>query len=376
MNYRSKRLLVKEVRAKKAIAKMHISIETTSAPKMKPRPEKMGFGKYFSDHMFMSDYSTSRGWQNPRIIPYQHIQLDPGASVLHYGQAIFEGLKAFRGVDGKIRLFRPEKNWERLQASADRLCMEAPNSELFMEGLLQLVRTEQSWVPHDPGTALYLRPTLIGTESFLGVRASEKYLFYIITSPVAGYYGDGIAALKIWIERDYSRACPGGIGQAKAGGNYAASLRAALEAKKRGFAQVLWTDSAQHRLVEEVGTMNVFFVIGDRVITPNLSGTILPGVMRLSTIDLLTSWGRKVEERPVELAEVLDAHKRGELKEVFGTGTAAQISPVSVLGTAEKSYTIGEDGRAGALSRQLYKYFLDLNYGRTPDTLGWLVEVC
>lgn len=355
--------------------KIDIVTEQTSSPKAKPKPEDYGFGRFFSDHMFMVDYSSTAGWHAPRVVPHQSLKLDPGASVLHYGQAIFEGLKAFRGVDGKIRLFRPEMNWKRLQSSAERLCMQAPDFDIFMEGLQHLIRTDRDWVPTRDGTALYLRPTLIGTEAFLGVRPSESYLFYVITSPVGLYYGEGLDAVKIWIEREYSRAASGGIGAAKAGGNYAASLKAAVNAKKRGYAQVMWTDAGQHKYVEEVGTMNVFFVIGDKIVTPALSGTILPGVMRDSTIELLRSWKKTVEERPVLLEEILEAHTNGELKEVFGTGTAAQISPVNLLGTAEKTYEIGTGG-VGVLSGQLYKYFMDLNYGRIEDQMDWLIEVC
>jgi len=358
---------------------MLIPVDRSKNLKSRPAIQDYGFGRYFSDHMFVSEFSESQGWQSPRVIPYQNLAVDPGASVLHYGQAIFEGLKAFRGVDGKIRLFRPQMNHQRMHASAERLCMRAPSSELFIEGLKALVTTDADWVPNIPGTSLYLRPTLIGTESFLGVRPSQNYLFYIIASPVSSYYSEGLGSLKIWIERKYSRACPGGIGFAKAGGNYAASLKAAVEAKKQGYAQVLWTDSSQHRLVEEVGTMNVFFVIKDRVVTPALSGTILPGVMRDSVITLLKSWGMPVEERVVELDEILAAQKSGDLSEVFGTGTAAQISPVSVLGTIDDKghpvqLSVGLKS-PGPISNRLYDYFLGLNHAKTPDSFGWLLEV-
>ena len=355
---------------------MNLKIETqkTQNPKKKPDPKTYGFGKYFSDHMFCADYTQGKGWHSHRVVPYQPIAIDPGAAVLHYGQAIFEGMKAFMGSDKKVRMFRPEMNWKRFGTSADRLCMQAPDVETFIGGITELVKTDTDWIPTQDGQSLYLRPTLIGTETFLGVRPAENYLFYVIASPVGSYYGEGLDSVKIWIERNYSRACQGGIGATKAGGNYAASLKAAVEAKKRGYAQVMWTDSSQHKLVEEVGTMNVFFVVGDKVLTPNLGGTILPGVMRDSTIQVLKSWNVKVEERPVELAEILAAHASGELKEVFGTGTAAQISPVSELGSSDQQYKIGT-GQVGALSRKLYDYFMDLNYGRIPDTMGWLKEI-
>jgi branched-chain amino acid aminotransferase len=353
---------------------IEISVDLTKSPKKQPTPDTFGFGRFFTDHMLLCNFSEKEGWQTPRITPYEPLPLDPGASVLHYGQALFEGMKAFRGDDGKIRLFRPEKNWKRLQEGAERLCMKAPNLEIFMESIRKFVEVETKWVPSAPGTALYLRPTLIGTEAFLGVRPSNDYLFYIVASPVGGYYGEGIEAVKIWVETQYARCAPGGIGAVKAGGNYAASLLAATEAKKRGFAQVLWLDAAQKRFVEEVGTMNVFFVIGDKVITPPLLGTILPGVMRDSAIQLLKKLGYSVEERPISLDEVLMANERGLLKEAFGTGTAASISPVGQLGFEDRTITIN-DGRPGAIARQLYATITDIQYGRKADELGWTMEV-
>ncbi|MES2854696.1 MAG: branched-chain amino acid aminotransferase, partial [Bdellovibrionota bacterium] len=315
-----------------------------------------------------------KGWTDSRVVPYQPMEIDPGAAVLHYGQALFEGMKAFRGTDGKIRLFRPEMNWKRLQEGAARLCMKAPDLDVFMAGLLDFVRTEESWVPATFGTALYLRPTLIGTEAFLGVRPSDAYCFYIIGSPVGNYYGEGAETVKIWVERGYARCAPGGIGAVKAGGNYAASLLAATEAKKRGFAQVLWLDAATKSFVEEVGTMNVFFRIGDTVITPPLSGTILPGVMRDSVIQMLESMKVKTEIRPIGLEEVLAAHAKGELKEVFGTGTAASVSPVGALGVDDKMLSIN-DGRIGELAKKLFDSITDIQYGRRPDDMGWTMEV-
>ncbi|MFN8944214.1 MAG: branched-chain amino acid aminotransferase, partial [Pseudobdellovibrionaceae bacterium] len=273
---------------------MSIDIKIESAKTLKPKPSThdLGFGKYFTDHMFIADFSEAKGWFDPRIVAYQSLSLDPGASVLHYGQALFEGMKAFKGVDGKIRLFRPEMNWKRLQEGAARLCMKAPNWDLFFQGILNFVKIEETWIPTEPTTSLYLRPTLIGTEAFLGVRPSEQYLFYIIGSPVGAYYSQpdlGAQAVKIWVEMNDSRCAPGGIGAVKAGGNYASSLRAATAARKQGYAQVLWLDAGEKKYIEEVGTMNVFFKIADEVITPPLSGTILPGVMRNSIIELMNS---------------------------------------------------------------------------------------
>jgi branched-chain amino acid aminotransferase len=351
-----------------------ITIEKTLHPKSHPAANSYGFGKYFSDHMFIANYSGDNNWQNPRVVPYQNLPLDPGAAVLHYGQALFEGMKAFRGVDNKIRLFRPEMNWRRMVDGAARLCMKAPPLELFIDSLIQLARTDSEWVPSHPGTALYLRPTLIGSEAFLGVRPSESFIFYIIASPVGAYYGEGIEAVRIWVERTYSRAAPGGIGAVKAGGNYASSLLAATEAKKRGYAQVLWLDAANKKLVEEVGTMNVFFRIGDRVVTPQLTGTILPGVMRDSVIQLLQSRNVPLEERPISIDELIEAHAKGELKEAFGTGTAASVSPVGALGFADKVLTIN-DGRVGSMASELHKYISDLQYGRIADEMGWTLNV-
>ena len=365
---------------------IEIAIERTQNPKPRPSDDSFGFGRYFSDHMFITEYSDMLGWHAPRIVPYQNLRLDPGASVLHYGQAIFEGMKAFRGTDDKIRLFRPEMNWKRMKASAERLCMKMVDLDVFIESLLRLVRTDADWVPTASGTALYLRPTLIGSEAFLGVRPSENYIYYVIGSPVGGYYQTAkipgqakpaentLDTVKIWVERGFSRAAPGGIGATKAGGNYASSLAAALAAKKHGFAQVLWLDACEKRFVEEVGTMNVFFRIKDKLITPPLSGTILPGVTRDCVIKLMETWGTPVEERPIELSEVLAAHEKGELQEVFGTGTAASISPVGALGLDDKILTIN-DGRPGPVATDLYKTLIDIQYGRRKDDLGWTLEV-
>ncbi len=352
-----------------------IAIEQTTEPRPRPTEENLGFGRYFSDHMFVMEHSQVMGWHAPRVVPYQSLRLDPGASVLHYGQALFEGMKAFRGDDGRVRLFRPEMNWKRLQTGAQRLCMKAPHLDVFLQGVLRLVRADADWIPSKPGTALYLRPTLIGSEPFLGVRPSEAYIFYIIASPVGGYYGDSVEPVKIWVEREYSRAARGGIGAVKAGGNYASSLLAATEAKKRGFAQVLWLDSCQKKYVEEVGTMNVFFRIGDTVVTPPLGGTILPGVMRDSIIQLLEARHIRLEQRPITIDEVTEAHDKGDLREIFGTGTAASVSPVGVLGLSEDRLLVVNEGRPGPIATELYKYVTDLQHGRIPDEMGWMMEV-
>ncbi len=352
---------------------IEISVEKTKTPKTQPAPDNLGFGRYFSDHMLLCEYANEQ-WGQPRIVPYGPLPLDPGASVLHYGQALFEGMKAFRGEDGKVKLFRPQRNWARLTQGAERLAMKAPPEDIFMESIKKFTQVESNWVPSAKGTALYLRPTLIGTEGFLGVRPSNNYLFYVIASPVGGYYGEGIEAVKIWVEKKYSRSAPGGIGAVKAGGNYASSLLAAVDAKKKGYSQVMWLDSSQHRFVEEVGTMNVFFVIDGKVITPDLGGTILPGVMRDSTIQTLKMMGKTVEERKISIDEILMAQERGLLTEVFGTGTAASVSPVGQLGFEDRTITIN-DGRPGPIARELYATLTDIQYSRKADELGWTLEV-
>ena len=349
-----------------------IAIERTRNPRTCPEPKDLGFGRHFSDHMFIADYSPTMGWHVPRVVPYQSLHLDPGAAVLHYGQALFEGLKAFRQDNGKVHLFRPEMNWRRMRASAERLCMPTPPLDLFLLSLQTLLQVDQSWIPSAPDTSLYIRPTLIATESFLGVRPAEKYTFFVITSPVGAYYGDKQSAVNIWVEAEFSRAAPGGVGAAKAAGNYAASLLAARDAKARGFAQVLWLDAAQKSSVEEVGTMNVFFVINGKLVTPPLGGTILPGVMRDSVLQLARQWKVSVEERPIPWAEVVAAHRAGQLQEAFGTGTAAQITPIGEFADTKGTYRLPPDG---ALASRFLKHFRDFNRGLLPDPDSWRYQL-
>lgn len=350
-----------------------IKIIKTSTPKQKPNTQDLGFGKYFTDHMFTLKFNKTLGWHEPEISPLKALQIEPGASSLHYGQALFEGMKAFRQVSGEAVLFRPEFNWQRLCEGADRLCMQAPPKDLMLAGVRELVRIEQSWIPDFKGAALYLRPTLIGTESFLGVRPAEEYLFFIICSPVSAYYAEGLSPVKIWVEEKYLRAAPGGLGATKAGANYAASLKAALEAKKRGFAQVLWLDF-NHEYVEEVGTMNVFFVIGDEVITPALDGSILPGGVRDSVLTILRDWQIPVSERKLSMHEIHGAAASGKLKEVFGTGTAAVISPVGELSSATFKMVINQ-GKMGELSQRLYNEITGIQYGELIDHRGWVEKL-
>jgi branched-chain amino acid aminotransferase len=350
-----------------------MKITKTKNPKQKPAKETLGFGKYFTDHVFKVYYTQQEGWHNPEITPYEPIPMDPAASVLHYGQALFEGMKAFEQENGTKVLFRPEFNWHRMTEGAERLCMQAPPKDLFLEGIQKLVEIDQDWIPKGQGYSLYIRPTLIGTEGFLGVRPSEKYLFYVILSPVGSYYGEGLKPLKIWVEEDYLRAAPGGLGATKAAANYAGSLKAAYEAKKNGYSQVLWLDTKKEA-IEEVGTMNIFFVMDNVVLTPSLDGTILGGGVRDSILTLLKEWKKPVIERKVLIREVQDAYHKGQLKEIFGTGTAAVISPVGELASKKWKMTINNN-EMGPLATQLYEEISAIQYGIKPDNFNWLKKL-
>lgn len=350
-----------------------ITITKAGSTKKKPDPKTLGFGKYFTDHMFVANYSAQNGWHQAAVLPYAPFQLDPGASVLHYGQALFEGMKAFRQENGKVVLFRPEFNWQRMTAGAERLCMVAPPKELFLQGIEDLVKTDADWIPQQPGS-LYIRPTLIGTEAFLGVRPSDEILFFVILSPVGNYYAEGTAPIKIWVESNYLRAAPGGLGATKAAANYAGSLKAALEAKKKGYSQVLWLDHTR-QYIEEVGTMNVFFVFDNEIVTPSLDGTILGGGVRSSVIELLQSWKLPIVERKLKISEVKEAFDKGTLKEAFGTGTAAVISPIGELATEAWKIQISSTNGIGALSQKIYDELTGIQYGHREDKLGWLREI-
>jgi branched-chain amino acid aminotransferase len=352
------------------------AIRTQLSAARKPRPDDgdLVFGRVFTDHMALADWDESKGWSDPRVVPYGDFSLDPASAVFHYGQAIFDGLKAFRTADGRVRLFRADRHCRRLADGAVRLCMPSVNPEWMLELLVGLVRADRDWVPAAAGTSLYLRPTLIATEPFLGVRPSSRYLFFIIASPVGPYQGAAFAPAKIWVENQFVRAAPGGLGAVKAGANYVASLLAAEEAKKRGFDQVLWTDAAAHRHLEEVGTMNLVVVIDDEIVTPALDGTILGGVTRDSVLTLCREWGLQVSERRVAVDELLDAERTGRLREVFGCGTAAVITPVGQLGWKDRTLVIN-GGQPGPLAKRLFAAITDIQYGRAPDTRGWITEV-
>ncbi|MBP7174768.1 MAG: branched-chain amino acid aminotransferase [Thermoclostridium sp.] len=353
---------------------MKITIEKTQNPKQKPASEHLVFGNTFSDHMFICDYSAEKGWHDARIIPYQELKIAPSNMTLHYGQSIFEGLKAYKTADKKVNLFRPIENIRRLNASCVRMCIPPIDEEFGVEAIKTLVDFDRDWIPEGEGTSLYIRPFIFATDAHLGVRPSNTYSFVIITGPVGAYYKEGINPVKIFVESNYVRAVIGGLGEAKAAANYAASLKAQVEAKEKGYTQVLWLDGVEKKYIEEVGTMNVFFIIGNEVVTPKLTGSILPGITRKSSVDLLKSWGYETNERRITIQEVYEAHEKGLLKEVFGTGTAAVISPVGELNWNGKVIQIG-DGKTGAVSQKLYDTMTGIQYGKLPDTMNWVVRV-
>ncbi len=356
---------------------MKIKIQPVDPAKRRPKPadeSKLVFGKTFSDHMFLMDYKAEAGWQDPRVVPYQALEMDPSAMVLHYGQGIFEGLKGYRCRDGRIHLFRPQKNWERLNRSARKLCMPEIDVAFQFEALHELLKIDKDWIPHSIGSSLYIRPTMIASEPHLGVRPAHEYLYYIITGPVAAYYPEGFNPVTIYVSDEFVRTVRGGLGEAKTMANYASSLYAAEVAKKKGFTQVLWLDGVERRFVEEVGTMNIFFRIKDELVTPPLTGSILPGITRDSVIQLAAHWGIQVHERPIEIAEVVDAIRSGDMKEVFGTGTAAVISPVAEMSYKEKSYRV-KKGEVGEWSQRFYDEIVGIQYGEKEDPFGWIYEV-
>lgn len=354
---------------------IRISQATESQRRPKPHDEKnLVFGKHFSDHMFMMNYDAGKGWHDARIVPYGDLNLDPAAMVLHYGQGIFEGLKAYRSINGTIQLFRADKNFERFNKSARRMCMPEIDVEFQFHALETLLKIDADWVPKSRGTSLYIRPTMIAIEPALGVRPSHQYLYYIITCPVGAYYAEGFNPVKIYVTDEYVRAVRGGVGEAKTMANYAASLYAAEVAKKKGFTQVLWLDAVERKYIEEVGTMNIFFRIGDELVTPPLTGSILPGVTRDSVIHIAKHWGINVSERPITIDEVIETAKSGEMKECFGTGTAAVISPVGEIFYREKSYIVN-NGQVGEWSKRFYDEIMGIQYGEKEDIFGWIRKV-
>ncbi len=343
--------------------------------KSKPADQsKLGFGKLFTDYMFVMDYEEGKGWFDPRIEPYAPISLDPSAMIFHYGQGIFEGLKAYKAADGRILLFRPDMNFKRANVSNERLCIPQIDEAFAIEALIKLIDVEKDWIPTEPGTSLYIRPFIIATDPYLGVKPSSTYKFMIILSPVGAYYPEGLNPVKIYVEDEYVRAVRGGIGFAKTPGNYAASIRAQEKAYELGYTQVLWLDGIDQKYIEEVGTMNVFFVVDGEILTPALNGSILAGVTRDSTINLLKSWGYKVNERKINIEELKAAYDEGKLQEIFGTGTAAVISPVGELNWEGHKMVIN-NGEIGTLSQKIYDTITGIQSGKLEDTMGWTVEV-
>ena len=351
---------------------MDLEIRPLITPKPRPTDEaQLGFGKQFTDRMLVMEYATGKGWHSARIEPYGPFALDPACAVLHYAQEIFEGLKAFRRADGRISLFRAGDNVRRFNLSAERMCMPKVDETFFLEAIRQLVRLEADWVPHSSGTALYIRPTMIATDPYLGVRPSDTYLCYVILSPVGAYYKGGFSPVKIWISDDYVRAALGGTGEAKTGGNYAASLKASTEAAAHGFDQVLWLDAEKRNYVEEVGSMNICFLLDGKVVTSPLRGTILDGVTRRSILTLVKDLGMTVEERALSVEEIFAGVESGRLTEAFGTGTAAVVSPVGQFTYRDRTASLG-NGQAGEFTLKLYETLTGIQYGRLPDPHGWV----
>lgn len=351
---------------------MNLTVIKAKSLKQKPDDTNLGFGTIFTDHMLNMDYSPEKGWHNPRIEPYGPMTMDPSTMVLHYGQSIFEGLKAFRGDDGKIRLFRPKDNFARLNRSAKRMCIPEIDPGGLIEALKELIKIEKDWIPSMPGTSLYIRPAIVATDPYVGIRASSTYRFFIILSPVGAYYKEGFNPVKIWVTKDYVRAVKGGVGEAKTAGNYAASLYAGEEATKNGYTQVLWLDGVERKYLEEVGSMNIFFVIGDELVTPALTGSILPGITRASVIKIASEkWGMKVSERRISIDEIIEADEKGILRESFGTGTAAVISPVGNIKYGDKVITINNN-EVGPIAKRAFDTITGIQYGKIEDSFGWI----
>jgi len=353
---------------------MEMKITLSENRKAKPDQNALGFGKFFTDHMFTMRYEDGKGWHDAQICPYGPLDLMPSAMVLHYGQAVFEGMKAYRNKDGKVVLFRPQKNFERLNKSDERLCIPHIDEVFALDALKKLLEVDKDWIPTAAGTSLYIRPFVIATEEALGVHPSHSYQFIIILSPVGAYYAEGLNPVRICIEDEYVRAVKGGTGYTKASANYAISLKGQEKAKELGYAQVLWLDGVERKYIEEVGAMNVFFKINGKLVTPSLEGSILPGITRDSVIHVAKSWGMEVEERRISVDELYQAHADGLLEEAFGSGTAAVISPIGEFNWAGKNITIA-GGKIGPFAQKLYDEITGIQYGTVADRFGWIVEV-
>lgn len=349
-------------------------VTRTTTPKERPDENNLGFGKKFTDHMFVMNYTEGQGWHDGRIVPYAPFELDPACMVFHYAQEIFEGMKAYRTADGTVQLFRPVENARRINASGERMCIPPIPEEDFVDAVKELVAVDEDWVPHAPGTSLYIRPFIIASDVALGVHASKTYIFCVICSPSGSYYAGGMSPVKIYVENDDVRAVRGGTGFTKCGGNYAGSIRAAEKAEKAGYSQVLWLDGVERKYIEEVGAMNVMFKIGGKVVTPALNGTVLPGITRKSCIELIRSWGIEVEERLLSAEELFDAAESGLLEEAWGTGTAAVVSPIGEMKWNDREVVVN-GGQIGQITQKLYDELTGIQWGRVEDTRGWIVKV-
>ncbi len=349
---------------------MEIKVTKTTNPKQKPDQTKLGFGNYYTDHMFVMNYDEGEGWHDARIVPYGPFELDPASMVLHYAQECFEGMKAYRTAEGKIQLFRPEKNMARMNTSCERLCIPKFDGDFVIEAIKQLVKIDQDWIPTEKDTSLYIRPFVFAVDKHVGVHPAKHLIFAVILSPVGAYYEKGIEPVKIFVEQKYVRAVIGGTGFTKAGANYAISLKGQEEAAEQGYEQTLWLDGVERKYVEEVGSMNVMFVLGDEVVTPELRGSILGGITRMSMVELLKAKGYKVSERLLSIDEIVDNYKKGTLKEAFGTGTAAVISPIGELKYGDLVMKIN-DGKIGPISQMLYDTLTGIQWGRIKDEFGW-----
>lgn len=353
---------------------MQLTVTRTETLKPKPDPNNLGFGTIFTDYMLNMDYNPQKGWHNPRIEPYGPFALDPATMFLHYGQGVFEGLKAYHTGSGRIQLFRPGENIKRMNRSCRRMCMPELDPDVALQSLKELITIEKEWVPKAPGTSLYIRPTMIATDPFLGVRASNTYRYFVILSPVGAYYPEGFNPIKIMVTREYVRAVRGGVGEAKTPGNYAASLLAGQQAHEEGYTQVLWLDGVEQKYLEEVGAMNIFFVLDGEIVTPELNGSILPGITRKSVIELARKWGDRITERRIGIDELISASEQGRLQEAFGAGTAAVISPVGEIKYGDQVITVA-GGKVGPFARKYYDAITDIQYGRAEDPMGWIEPV-
>ena len=353
---------------------MELTIVKTENPKTMPPESELGFGKHFTDHMLVVEWSAEQGWYDAKILPFGRISLHPASTVLHYGAEIFEGLKAYRREDGGVQLFRPMENVKRMNRSAERMSLPTMDEGEMLSLIEQFVRLEERFVPHSFGTSLYLRPFLFGNDECLGVHAVHRATFMLIASPSGSYYKEGINPVGIMIENEDVRTVRGGTGYAKCGGNYAASTRAGERAAQKGYSQVLWLDGVERKYIEEVGAMNVMFKIGGKVVTPKLTGSILPGITRMSCIEVLKSEGYEVEERLFSLDELVSALENGTLEEAWGTGTAAVVSPIGKLAIGDKEYVVG-GGKIGETTKKLYDTLTGIQWGKRKDTFGWVYSL-